>query len=194
MKGCRPLTDSEIEQVLNSFDGEFKNRNKCLFVLGIKSGLRISSLISLTVGSVFQDGQIVDRVYIERRNVKRKKEGYSILLNPAAKVAIEAWLSEFAKKEALLPCTYLFQSRNGLNKPISRVQAWNVFKAAFAKSHLMGKLGCHSTRKSFAKKMYELLSHDLVKLQASLHQANLLSTVAYCSFREEEIDSAIMAL
>ncbi len=57
MKGARPLTDSEVHQVSNSFRGRFAHRDRTLFVLGIKTGLRISELLSLTVGDVLQHGR-----------------------------------------------------------------------------------------------------------------------------------------
>ena len=39
MKGCRPLTDSEIATVKDAF---VRTRDKALFILGLKTGLRIS--------------------------------------------------------------------------------------------------------------------------------------------------------
>ena len=51
MKGCRPLTDPEILAVK---DGFVRTRDKALFILGLKTGLRISELLSLKVGDVYQ--------------------------------------------------------------------------------------------------------------------------------------------
>jgi hypothetical protein len=41
--------------------------------------------------------------------------------------------------------------------------------------------------------MYERLHRDLVKVQRAMGHKNINSTVAYLSFREEEIDAAILA-
>jgi integrase len=41
MKGCRPLTASEIATVEEAF---VRTRDKALFILGLKTGLRISEL------------------------------------------------------------------------------------------------------------------------------------------------------
>ena len=49
-------------------------------------------------------------------------------------------------------------------------------------------------RKSFANRIYEKLNHDLVKTKKALGHKNINSTVSYLSFREEEIDEAILAL
>ena len=48
-------------------------------------------------------------------------------------------------------------------------------------------------RKTFADRVYEKLNHDLVKTQRALGHRNINSTVSYLSFREEEIDAAILA-
>ena len=88
MKGARPLTDSEVLQVSNSFRGRYALRDRALFVLGIKTGLRISELLSLAVGGVLQHGRIVDRVHVQRRHMKRKTEGRTVLLHPEAQEAL----------------------------------------------------------------------------------------------------------
>jgi integrase len=51
MKGCRSQTDEELMVVSQSFGGTYAARDKALFLLGIKSGFRISELLSLTVGN-----------------------------------------------------------------------------------------------------------------------------------------------
>jgi integrase len=61
MKGCRPLTAEEVELVQQSFGGVYAERDQALFLLGVKSGFRISELLSLRVGDVSQHGQLVDR-------------------------------------------------------------------------------------------------------------------------------------
>ena len=49
-------------------------------------------------------------------------------------------------------------------------------------------------RKSYATKIYDLLGKDLVKTQRAMGHVNVSSTVKYLSFREEDIDDAILAL
>ena len=45
MKGCRPLDEKEIETVSQGFSGEHAARDRALFLLGVKSGFRISELL-----------------------------------------------------------------------------------------------------------------------------------------------------
>jgi integrase len=41
-----------VDLVTKSFGGTYAARDKALFILGVKSGFRISELLSLTVGDV----------------------------------------------------------------------------------------------------------------------------------------------
>src|SRR5687767_8066268 len=52
MKGCRALTEAEVALVQRSFGGTYAARDKALFLLGVKSGFRISELLSLRVADV----------------------------------------------------------------------------------------------------------------------------------------------
>jgi integrase len=194
MRGCRPLNDSEVHDVSRSFWGEHARRDKALFLLGVKSGFRISELLSLRLRDVLQAGRLVDRVTVERRNMKKKLEGRTVLLHPEARAALAAWLEELGGQAELTGVTFVFQSRKGDNRPISRVQAYRILHEACDSCELTGKLGTHSMRKTFANKVYDALDNDLVKTQRALGHRNVNSTVQYLSFREEEIDEAILSM
>lgn len=192
MRGSRALSDKEIELIIGSFKGKFALRDRALFTLGVKTGLRISEILSLKIADVFEHGKIIDRVYVQRRNMKGKVQGRSVLLHPEVKEALQNWILE--KSEALDPSQYLFKSRKGVNQPISRKQAWRILDTLISRIGLSGKFGTHTMRKSFAKKMYELLDHDLIKTQKSLGHVSIQSTVSYLSFDEGDIDKAILSL
>ncbi|MHB9108216.1 MAG: tyrosine-type recombinase/integrase [Armatimonadota bacterium] len=194
MRGCRPLNDSEVHDVSRSFWGEHARRDKALFLLGVKSGFRISELLSLRLRDVVQAGRIVERVTVERRNMKKKLEGRTVLLHPEARAALAAWLEELGRHAELTGETFVFQSRKGGNRPITRVQAYRILHEACDACELTGKLGTHSMRKTFANKVYDALDNDLVKTQRALGHRNVNSTVQYLSFREEEIDEAILSM
>jgi site-specific recombinase XerD len=204
MRGCRPLTDAEVSLVAKSFSGTYGTRNKALFVVGHRTGFRISELLSLTVGDVWQHGKIVDHLTVRRRHMKGGKTGKTssrtVALHPEARAALSVWLEMLTKmlKGILDPMTPVFCSRvrdkaTGLRRHISREQAWRILKEAFTSNEFTGKLGTHVMRKTFCNRMYDKLNHDLVKTQRAIGHANVNSTVQYLSFREEEIDAAILA-
>jgi integrase len=169
-----------------------------MFILGVRSGFRISEILSLRVGEVYQHGKVGDRVSVQRRNMKGKTQGRTVLLHPEARAALSVWLEVLQRRRgALDPELPIFHSRtkgaDGAPRPISRVQAWRLLQEAYAANGLTGKLGTHAMRKTFANRMYEKLNHDLVKTQRALGHKNINSTVSYLSFREEKIDAAILA-
>ena len=59
MKGTRPLDNNEIRLVSACFTGTFEERNRGLFMLGVSTGGRISELLSLKIGDVWQNGKAV---------------------------------------------------------------------------------------------------------------------------------------
>jgi hypothetical protein len=101
-------------------------RDNCLFILVIRTGYRISELLSLRVQDVQQHGKIVDKVAVARKAMKGGKAG-------------------------------------------------------------------KATGRTVANRVYDKLNHDLVKTHRALGHASVASTGSYSSFREEEIDAAILA-
>jgi hypothetical protein len=71
MKGCRPLSDSEIAPVSRSFGGTYAARDRALFLLGIKPRFRIAEPLSLRVGGVLRHGQLVGQRTGRRAHMKR---------------------------------------------------------------------------------------------------------------------------
>ncbi len=185
MKGCRPFSDQEIVLVLEHLVGPYALRDRALFLLGVRSGFRISELLSLRRGGIAQ------RVSVARKNMKKKVEGRTVLIHPEVREAFALWLVQLYY---MTPECFVFQSRTGPNAAISRVQAYRLLSRACDNAGLSGKLGTHSMRKTFADKIYDRLGHDLIKTQRALGHKNINSTVSYLSFREEEIDEAILGL
>jgi site-specific recombinase XerD len=68
--GMRDYTDAELELVRKSFHGRYALRDRCYFEMAPQMGLRVSEMLSLTVGQVCQYGKVVDEVSIERKHMK----------------------------------------------------------------------------------------------------------------------------
>ena len=193
MKGARPLTDNEIKRVHDAIQGQFVNRDRALFMLGVKSGFRISEILSLRVADVFSSNEIVERVAVKRSNMKGKIEGRTVVLHPIAKSSLKTWIEELLRKGGS-ESDFLFKSRNGENQPISRSQAFKLLEKVYRSVGLSGTLGTRAMRKSFANSIYEKLNRDLVMTQKALGHRNINSTVSYLSFKSEEIDQAILSI
>jgi integrase len=115
--GRRPLEDHEVTVIAKSFSGVMAKRDNCLFILLIRTGYRISELLSLRVQDVQQHGKIVDKVAVARKAMKGgkagKATGRTVLLHPEAKAALSVWLEVLLKRQGgtLAPETYIFTQR-----------------------------------------------------------------------------------
>ena len=75
MAGMRDYTDEELDLVRKSFSGRYALRDRCFFEMALQMGLRVSEMLTLTVGQVYQYGKVVDEVSIERKHMKGGKAG-----------------------------------------------------------------------------------------------------------------------
>ena len=195
MAGCRPLSDEEIELVQKSFTGRFAKRNRALFYFSIKTGFRISETLSVLVGDVVEHGRFKTHVFVAPKHMKGKKKGRTVVLHDAAKAAIGEYLEEYRLMwdRSMTPDMYLFRSQRGVNRPLSRSQVAKIFHDIYDTHQFTGKLGTHVFRKIYARRMWELLGKDIVKVQAAMDHANINSTVRYLqNFTNEDIEEAIL--
>ena len=195
MAGCRPLTPAEVAQVVRAFADDFQGqRNKALFIVGVKTGFRISELLSLKVSDVYRQGQVVDEVTVAKRNRKLKTASHTLPLHREAQQALGYWLACYQAREHLLPGDLpLFPARQGDHQAISRVRAFQMLTDAFRACGLTGRLGTHTLRKTFAVTMYARLDENIFKVQQALGHKWITSTQAYLPINAEEIKRAILA-
>ena len=157
MKGTRPLDNDEIRLVSACFTGTFEVRNRGLFMLGVSTGGRISELLSLTIGDVYQNGSAVTDLLYDRSIVKGGEVSRAVPVNTDGMRAIDELVRWHREQYRTLKASRpLFPSRNGKgSQRMTRRAAHNVLKDAFEAAGLNGHLATHSLRKSFAQRLYE---------------------------------------
>ena len=191
MKGTRPLDNDEIRSVSTCFTGTFEVRNRGLFMLDVSTGGRISELLSLQIGDVYQNGKPVTDLLFDKSIVKGSEVSRAVPVNSDGQRAIEVligWHGErYQNTDKSRP---LFPSRNGQStQRMSRRTAHDVLKSAFEAAGLNGHLATHSLRKSFAQRLYdhtgdifagqEMLGHKSVEemsLESELHINGILGS------------------
>ena len=97
MKGTRPLDNDEIRRVSTCFTGTFATRNRGLFMLGVSTGGRISELLSLTIGDVYQNRRAVTDLLFDKSIVKGGEVSRAVPVNRDGREAIDgliAWHRE----------------------------------------------------------------------------------------------------
>src|SRR5277367_6108452 len=92
MIGCPALSPKELRLALANLKGRFALRDRALVTLGVRTGLRISELLALRVGQVWDGKTTVARFYVARRATKGQRAGASIVLHPDAAHAVTRWI------------------------------------------------------------------------------------------------------
>ena len=180
MKGTRPLDNDEIRRVSGCFTGTFEVRNRGLFMLGVSTGGRISELLNLRVGDVYQNGTAVTDLLYDKSIVKGGETSRAVPVNIDGRNAIDAliaWHRETYQNTD--PDRPLFCSRQKSGSvPMHRQTAHDILKDAFTAAGLNGKLATHSLRKSFAQRVYEQ-SGDIFLVQELLGHKSVSTTQRY---------------
>ncbi len=89
------------------------------------------------------------------------------------------------------PNGYLFPSqRKGCG--LGRKAAWKVLHRAFQEAGVSGMAGTHCMRKTFANNVHKALGGDLFRPAQAMRHSSPMTTLRYLSFKQEEIDRAIL--
>ena len=192
MKGTRPLNNNEILLVSACFDGTFEIRNRGLFMLGVSTGGRISELLSLQIGDVYQNGKPVTDLLFDKSIVKGGEVSRAVPVNRDGRRAIEdliGWHDErYQNTDKSHP---LFPSRNGQGaQRMSRRTAHDVLKSAFEAAGLNGHLATHSLRKSFAQRLYDRTG-DIFAVQEMLGHKSVATTQEYLGVNYASVREAV---
>ena len=192
MKGTRPLDNNEIRLVSACFTGTFSIRNRSLFLLGVSTGGRISELLSLRIGDVYQNNLPVRDLLFDRSIVKGGEVSRAVPVNADGRDAIEQ-LIDWHRQDYQNTHTHrpLFPSRNGKGRRnLSRREAHDVLKSAFLKAGLNGHIATHSLRKSFAQRLYEK-TNDIFAVQEMLGHKNVATTQKYLGVNYASVRQAV---
>jgi integrase len=162
------------------------------------TGFRISEVLSLTVGSVVRGGEMVGKIGIAPRHLKG---GYGrtrwIPVLPELAKALERHLGWLRRRFEVVPAMPLFFSREsapgGEMRALSRESARRIICGAFAQAKLLddGRLGTHTLRKTWARKVYENSGNDLMVLKAALGHSGISVTQKYLEVSEDAVAAAI---
>ena len=195
MKGTRPLDNDEIRNIYQNFTGDNEIRDRGLFLLGVSVGGRISELLGLQVGDVWQNNSPVSDLLFHKSIVKGGETSRTVPVNSDGRAAVID-LMEFQRLRfgEISAERWLFPSRlAGGNKPVHRQTAHNALKKAFIAAGLNGKLATHSLRKSFAQRLYDA-SDDLIAVQEMLGHKNVTTTQKYLGVNYAKVKIAVESM
>lgn len=163
--------------------GSGSMRNYALVVLGLNSALRISDILSLTWGDVFdfEENQFKTHVYVKEKKTGKNKK---FLLN---KNATEAILRYKRKLGHINLSEYIFKSREGQNKPITRYMAIKIIKSSCKSVGIKEHIGCHSLRKTFGYHSWKK-GVPIPVLMELYNHSNQSITKLYLGISQDDLD------
>ncbi len=85
---------------------------------------------------------------------------------------------------------YLFKSREGVNKPISRSAAYKILNKAALAVGLEENIGTHTLRKTFGYHFYKQ-TKDVALLQEILNHSSPKITLRYIGINQDQMDKAM---
>lgn len=176
MRAVQPIRDlGLIDEILKILKRE-SYRNYFLFWMGINTGLRISDLLQLRVCDVKNKSHI---------ELKEKKTGKSkmVFINSYVRTEINEYIEGKPEYE------FLFKSRVGQNKPITRYMAHRILKEI---ADRVGLPDCspHRLRKTYGYFHYKQ-KKDVVVLQKLFNHSAPSITLRYIGVEQDELDSAM---
>lgn len=163
----------EAEMENNEEQEYLWDRNYMILHLGRNLAFRIEDLLQLKVDN-FKNGGIYTREF------KTNKE-QAFELHPSLIKDIESYIN----RNRLVEGEYLFKSRIGNNKPITRQRAWQIIKDLSSEVKVSYVVGCHSLRKYFARQYYEQTG-DLIGLSEMLNHSSETVTLRYICWDKED--------
>ena len=196
MKGTRPLDNDEIRRVSGCFTGTYQIRNRSLFMIGVSTGGRISELLSLRIGDVYQNRKPVSDLLYGKSIVKGGEVSRSVPVNADGRKAIDELVNwhrrhygnPIASKRPLFPSRH----KKG-TVPMHRQTAHAILKTAFIEAGLNGHIATHSLRKSFAQRLYDKTG-DIYLVQELLGHRNISTTQKYLGVNYADAKAAVEAI
>ncbi len=199
MGRCSSISESEqqaVESVL--LRSNMPRRNLAMFVLGVETGLRISELLSITIGDVIDtERRVKGTLAIQKGHCKGKVKARRVALSPRARDAIYG-----AVEEAFGLCKshrdrHLFSPGYRLGA-ITRRQAYGIISSALREAGITHTHGTHTMRKTRAERVARCLERkhnagetSTVSIMAVMHalgHADIKTTQRYLSKGAEEVD------
>ncbi|WP_034438795.1 site-specific integrase [Clostridium ihumii] len=175
MNFVEPIRDNQKVRDIQDYLKRTNERDYILFITGVYTGLRISDILRLKV----QD--VKEKRFIYLREKKTSKQNI-IEINKLLEKEYKWYCSDKQLDE------YLIRSREGVNKPLSRVRAYEIIKQV-GEDFGIENLGTHTLRKTFGYHYYRQ-TKDVGTLMKMFNHSDPSITLRYIGIIQDEMNKA----
>jgi len=176
MKFVQPIRDKDKIKEIKALLLKSNYRNYALFTLGINTGFRISDILEIKVSDVINRTHIA----IKEKKTGKLKKAY---INSSLKEELDKYIFDMNDED------FLFRSREGENKPISRVRAYQLLTDV-AKKVGLEEIGTHTLRKTFGYWHYKQ-HKDIALLQELFNHSAPSVTLRYIGINQDAMDASL---
>lgn len=184
-----------------------RQRNYTLYICGVTLGLRVSDIVRLTIGDVYdiRSGSVRSHVTIIN---KKTRKTTTDMITPVAAKAIAKLVEEIrvAQSGVLDPDWPLFQSQKwsrtgGMTNAISTDQVYTMITRAAKACGTQGHISTHSMRKTYGYIANNAMtqagipaSQVMETLQSKFRHADQNTTMRYIGLQQDQIDATAMCV
>ena len=191
MKTVEPIRDNKTIKNMRAVLKSQSTRNELLFILGINVGLRISDILKLKVRDLTKSNTKTPKDYVIITEIKTRKTK-KFYIGDIVKKVIENYMKENNNPGF---DTYIFLRNKGINRPITRQQAYRIINNAAEllglverndKGNLIhGEIGTHTLRKTFGYHSFQN-GTSLELLMDLFNHSSKTQTLRYIGITEDQ--------
>ena len=175
MEEVSPIKDTDDIQAMKDYLREWDEMYYMLFITGLNTGLRVGDILTLKVKDV-QGWHI---------KLRERKTGKQISRRMTKELKRE--MRKYVEGKPFHH--FLFKSRQGGNKAITRERAYQIIHEA-AEELGIDNVGTHTMRKTFGYKYYNK-TKDVGTLQKMFNHSSPAITLRYIGIEQAELDDAL---
>jgi integrase len=197
---ARPFSEDEYTRMVEFLTAARRQRDRLLLVLGCGTGYRITELLSLTIGQVWDGKAARKEVLVARRHLKGGAGAYCRSVRSRRvplSVKIQELVSEYMTSLPVptLPEAALFSTDRSGEAAMNRSSAFRMLSRVAKDCGIdPARVATHTFRKTFVVRAYRASGCDLIKTQRIVGHSSPMTTARYLETDQSELDELVRTL